>query len=217
MRFEDQRKLMIERHLIPRGINNTAVLYAFSKVPRELFIDEKWKEHAYQDHPLQIECKQTISQPFIIAYMMQLADLQAEDIVLEIGTGSGYQTALLSELCKEVYTVERYSELSISARKVLRSLNYDNIFYKVDDGTKGWENSIPPKSEFDKIIVCAGSPTIPEPLISQLKIGGKLVIPVGSAISQRMIVLTRQEKENIIEELAFCTFVPLVGQEAWKE
>ncbi|HPK41846.1 MAG TPA: rRNA adenine N-6-methyltransferase family protein, partial [Candidatus Cloacimonadota bacterium] len=151
MRFEDQRFLMIEKHLVPRGISNVELLASFAKVPRERFVDDKWKEYSYQDHPLQIECNQTTSQPFIIAYMMQLLDIKADDCILEIGTGSGYQTALLAELCKEVYTVERYGELSMQAREILRDLDYKNIFYKVGDGTKGWENSLPVKNDFDKI------------------------------------------------------------------
>ncbi|HPY97324.1 MAG TPA: protein-L-isoaspartate(D-aspartate) O-methyltransferase [Candidatus Cloacimonadota bacterium] len=217
MRFEDQRLLMIEKHLVPRGISNVELLASFAKVPRECFVDEKWKEYSYQDHPLQIECNQTTSQPFIIAYMMQLLDIKADDCILEIGTGSGYQTALLAELCKEVYTVERYGELSMQAREILRDLGYKNIYYKVGDGTKGWENSLPVKSDFDKIIVSAGSPNIPESLIKQLKIGGKLAIPIGDTLSQRIILLTKGEAENQIEELVPCTFVPLIGQEAWKE
>ncbi len=217
MRFEDQRFLMIEKHLVPRGISNVELLASFAKVPRERFVDDKWKEYSYQDHPLQIECNQTTSQPFIIAYMMQLLDIKADDCILEIGTGSGYQTALLAELCKEVYTVERYGELSMQAREILRDLDYKNIFYKVGDGTKGWENSLPVKNDFDKIIVSAGSPNIPDSLIKQLKVGGKLVIPIGDTLSQRIILLTKDETENHIEELVPCTFVPLIGQEAWKE
>ncbi len=215
MRFEDQRKLMIEKNLVSRGIKDKALLAAFDRVPRENFVPEEWRDYAYQDHPLQIACKQTISQPFIIAYMMQLLELNNQDIVLEIGTGSGYQTALLAELSKEVYTVERFSELSMNARKVLRQLNYTNIFYRIGDGTRGWEKSIPVQNEFDKIVVCAGSPDIPASLINQLKPEGRLVIPVGNTTEQKVIMLIRHEKENEIIELAPCTFVPLIGQEGW--
>ncbi|HOD53495.1 MAG TPA: protein-L-isoaspartate(D-aspartate) O-methyltransferase [Candidatus Cloacimonadota bacterium] len=215
MRFEDQRKIMIEKNLISRGINDKALLKAFDKVPRENFVPDEWRQYAYQDHPLQIACKQTISQPFIIAYMMQLLEIKSDDIVLEIGTGSGYQTALLAELSKEVYTVERFSELSMSARKVLRSLNYTNIFYRIGDGTKGWDKAIPVQTEFDKIVVCAGSPDIPVSLINQLRLEGRLVIPVGNTTEQKVILLIKHEHENEIIELAPCTFVPLIGQEGW--
>lgn len=216
MRFEDQRIRMVEKNIVSRGIDDEALIRAMLKVPREEFISNDWKEYAYRDHPLQIACQQTISQPYIIAYMIQILQIETQDKVLEIGTGSGYQTAILAEMCKEVYTVERHSELSMSARKVLRNLGYSNVYYKIGDGTKGWEKAIPSIQEFDKIIVCAGSPGIPPSLIQQLKIGGRLVIPIGSASEQKVILAVKQETQIEVFEYSGCTFVPLIGQEAWE-
>ncbi len=216
MRFEDQRIRMVEKNIVSRGIDDEALIRAMLKVPREEFVSNDWKEYAYRDHPLQIACQQTISQPYIIAYMIQILQIETQDKVLEIGTGSGYQTAILAEMCKEVYTVERHSELSMSARKVLRNLGYSNVYYKIGDGTKGWEKAIPSIQEFDKIIVCAGSPGIPPSLIQQLKIGGRLVIPIGSASEQKVILAVKQETQIEVFEYSGCTFVPLIGQEAWE-
>lgn len=216
MRFEDQRIRMVEKNIVNRGIDDEELIKAMLKVPREDFVSQEWKEYAYRDHPLQIACQQTISQPYIIAYMIQILQIESSDKVLEIGTGSGYQTAILAEMSKEVYTVERHGELSMSARKVLRNLGYNNVYYKIGDGTKGWEKAIPSVQEFDKIIVCAGSPGIPPSLIQQLKIGGRLVIPIGSASEQKVILAIRHEQQIEVFEYSGCTFVPLIGQEAWE-
>lgn len=217
MRFEDQRTRMIEKTLIPRGISERALLEAIAKVPREEFVSDKWKEYAYRDHPLQIACEQTISQPYIIAQMIQILQINPEDQVLEIGTGSGYQTAILAELAKEVYTVERHEELSMTARRVLRSLNYNNIYYKIGDGTKGWEKAIPSMTDFDKIIVCAGAPQVPQTLLNQLKNEGRLIIPIGNNTEQVLILAEKKDNEIRLFEYSACAFVPLIGEEGWEK
>jgi protein-L-isoaspartate(D-aspartate) O-methyltransferase len=206
---------MIEKHLIPRGINDRLLLDAIAKVPREEFVSDKWKDYAYRDHPLQIACEQTISQPFIIAHMIQILQINPDDQVLEIGTGSGYQTAILAEMAKEVFTVERHEELSMTARKILRKLNYNNIHYKIGDGTRGWEKAIPSMNEFDKIIVCAGAPSMPQTLLNQLRENGRLIIPIGSNTDQMLILAEKKENQIRIFEYSPCAFVPLIGEEGW--
>ncbi|MDO9576958.1 MAG: protein-L-isoaspartate(D-aspartate) O-methyltransferase [Candidatus Cloacimonadales bacterium] len=217
MKFEDQRKLMIQQQIERRGIVDPRVLEAFYKVERHLFVDEDARHLAYNDSPLGIGSGQTISQPYIVALMMELADVQPDHKVLEIGTGSGYQTALLAEIAKEVYTVERIHVLIERAKILLQELGYENIFYKSGDGTRGWEGSFPVCKEFDRIIVSAAAPEVPASLIEQLAIGGKLVIPAGQRSFQELILVER--KENGYEETRHggCTFVPLIGEEGWHE
>ena len=215
MRFDDQRKLMIENTIIKRGITDLKLINAIMSVPREEFVMDEWKNFAYKDHPLQIGHQQTISQPYIIAYMLNLLDIQEHESVLEIGTGSGYQTAILAELAKEVFTVERIEPLSMNARRVLKSLNYSNIHFRIGDGTKGWEKAIPNIQSFDKIVVSASSPKIPQSLINQLNEGGRLAIPIGQNYDQ-YVVLVEKINGNITEEkFSGCSFVPLIGEEGW--
>lgn len=216
MRFEDQRKLMIENTIIRRGITDIKLINALMSVPREEFVMEEWKSFAYKDHPLQIGHQQTISQPYIIAYMLNLLDIQEHETVLEIGTGSGYQTAIIAEMAKEVFTVERIEPLSMNARKVLKSLNYTNIHFRIGDGSKGWEKAIPNVQSFDKIVVSASSPRIPQSLINQLNDGGRLVIPVGQSFDQNVVLI--EKNDGVISEELFsgCAFVPLIGEEGWE-
>lgn len=217
MKFEDQRKKMVATQIANRGIKNPELLAAFEKVPRHLFVPEEFQPYAYKDHPLGIGQGQTISQPYIVALTLDLLSLTKEDIALDIGTGSGYQTAILAELVKEVYTIERVPELLIRARQVLKELNYNNIHYHIGDGTKGWEKAYPPLNEFNKIVVAAAAPTIPQSLLNQLSEGGRLVIPKGSRFFQELILVERKEGKILESSFGGCTFVPLIGEEGWKD
>ncbi|MCK9330472.1 MAG: protein-L-isoaspartate(D-aspartate) O-methyltransferase [Bacilli bacterium] len=222
MRFDDQRIRMVETHLIARNISNKKVIDAFKKVPRELFVSDEWREFAYKDHPLSIGFQQTISQPYIVALMMSLLDIKDTDRVLEIGTGSGYQTALLAEISSEVFTVERIEDLLMNAKKILKKLEYKNIYYKIGDGSLGWENALPIVSEFNKIIVSAASPKVPEKLLNQLSVGGKLILPLGSINNQDLVVYEKQVDSNGNDCISSnncgqCVFVPLIGKDAWAD
>lgn len=214
MKFEDQRKLMVQHQLKGRGIYDKRVLQAFSKVPREKFVPEEVKHLAYQDSPLAIGDGQTISQPYIVAAMMQDLKLEPHDIVLEIGTGSGYQTALLAEIASEVFTVDRVWTLTQRAREVLAELGYDNINFRCGDGSKGWQEK-KQKFFFNKIIVAAAAPDVPASLTKQLAENGRMIIPVGNRFMQQLTIITKKDGE--IEKFGKegCTFVPLIGQEGW--
>jgi protein-L-isoaspartate(D-aspartate) O-methyltransferase len=194
-------------------ISDRRVLDAMGRIPRERFIPESQQSLAYLDEPLPIGHNQTISQPFIVAMMTQALELEGGERVLEIGTGSGYQTAILAELCREVVTIERISSLSDSAQKVLDSLGYKNIRFQPAGQELGWPAGAP----YDGIIVTAGSPRIPESLIEQLAVGGRLVIPVGSRFTQQLYQLTKKPDRNIIRDLGGCRFVPLISEDAWTE
>ena len=217
MRFDDQRKMMVDTQLITRGIKDEKVIKAFLTVPREAFVSDVWKDFSYTDAPLSIGFKQTISQPYIVAFMMSLLDLKETDKVLEIGTGCGYQTALLAEIVSEVFTIDRIEELVLSAKQTLKSLDYKNVYFKTGDGCLGWINALPFIKEFDKIIVSAGSPDMPVTLLNQLKIGGKLVLPQGSITQQDIIVYENIEDGYKCENYGKCVFVPLIGEGAWNE
>lgn len=211
--YKRLRDMMVDYQLIPRGIKDERVLAAMRKVPRHLFVPEYIRHSAYEDMALPIGEDQTISQPYMVAIMTELLELKGNEKVLEIGTGSGYQAAILAELAKEVYTIERFHSLAEEARKRIRELGYDNVYIIVGDGTKGLEEKAP----FDRIIVTAAAPRIPEPLINQLTEGGIIVAPVGERFSQ-VLIKGRKEKGNIIEEYHTpCVFVPLVGEYGWKE
>ncbi len=203
---------MVERQLAGRGIRDRRVLEAMAKVPRHLFIPEELRELAYADQPLPIDQKQTISQPYIVALMTEALDLSEDDIVLEIGTGSGYQAAILAEISKTVYTVEKYPELLEKASKILRAGGYNNIVSKVDDGTMGW----PEYKPYDAIIVTAGAPHVPQPLLNQLAERGRLLVPVGDSVSQELLKLTRSENNYSQQRLGGCRFVPLRGEHGWQ-
>jgi len=211
MDFDNLRKKMVSEQLLARDITDKKVLDVFLKIPRHKFILPQEQTIAYGDYPLSIECGQTISQPYIVALMTQCLKLSGSEKVLEIGTGSGYQTAVLAEMSKEVYTVERFKELSEKAQLVLSELGYKNIFFKISDGTLGWKE----KSPFDAIIVTAGSPKVPKPLLDQLAEGGRLVIPVGEGLCQILTVFEKTGKDFKKTEICGCMFVPLIGKEAW--
>ena len=204
---------MVQHQIAGRGVRSKVVLDAMRKVPRERFLPIGRGAFAYDDSPLPIGEGQTISQPYIVAYMAEGLELEGGERVLEIGTGSGYAAAVLAEIAAEVYTIERIGSLAEMARESLEALGYDNVHVRCDDGTLGW----PEKSPFDGIIVSAGAPDVPETLKRQLRIGGRLVIPVGYGQSyQQLSRVTRtEENEWSSEELIAVRFVPLVGKEGW--
>ena len=216
MKFEDQRKIMIRSQIEARGIHTKKILDVFLKIKRHLFVPIENRHLAYNDSPLSIGKGQTISQPYIVALMMDLIDIQPEDKILEIGTGSGYQTALIAELAMEVYTVERIGILSEEAKQILSEMVYKNIFYKIGDGSQGWKKGFPKCDEFDKIIVSAAAPEIPRSLLKQLAVGGMLIIPTGNRFYQELLVVERKEKGYVQKNHGGCAFVPLIGKEGWK-
>ncbi len=207
---------MINDHIIGRGIYNPNVINAFKIVKRHLFVPEEYLDQAYEDHPLSIGYGQTISQPYIVAEMTNLLEISESMTILEIGTGSGYQTAILAELAKKVYSIERIDNLAQNTKILLQSLGYENIYIKSGDGTLGWQEYAP----YDRVIVTAGGPKIPQPLIHQLNIDGILLIPVGSRSQQtlhrikKISAPTTIGYELKIDKLDPCIFVPLIGQYA---
>ena len=207
------REKMVRDQLVPRGIKDSRVLAAMGKVPRHLFVEEPLWGEAYSDYPLPIGDGQTISQPYIVALMTEALGLQGQEKVLEIGTGSGYQTAVLAELCQKVYSIERLRNLVQRARKVLDQLNYFNVLIKVFDGTQGW----PEEAPFEAIIVTAASPGIPEPLLEQLAVKGRMIIPVGDKFSQSLKKIKRTEKGFQEEDLGGVRFVSLIGRHGWSD
>ncbi len=215
MQFDDQRRWLV-KILKEEGIRDSKLIEAISLVPRHEFVPVMMREYSYRNQPLAIGEDQTISQPLIIAIMIQLLQIQETNSVLEIGTGSGYQTAILSALTKEVYTIERLEGLAIRAKATLKKLNYLNIHYKIGDGTKGWLKAYPPRKEFDRIIVSAASPLIPSSLVEQLAENGRLVIPVGEKTFQRLILVEKRNGEIKTSYHGDCTFVPLIGDEGWQ-
>lgn len=207
------RERMVKTQLIPRGINDKRVLEAIGKIPRDRFIEEALKGEAYNDHPLPIGHKQTISQPYIVALMTEALGMIGKEKTLEIGTGSGYQTAILAELSEKVYTVERIRSLLVKSRNILAELGYNNILFKAFDGTLGWKEYEP----YDAIIVTAGAPNVPQPLLDQLAEGGRLIIPVGNRFSQELIKMTKKRGKYIQKNLGGCRFVDLIGVHGWKD
>jgi protein-L-isoaspartate(D-aspartate) O-methyltransferase len=213
-RFLKQRLRMVDAQIRARGVTDELVLQAMEKIPRHLFVDEGLIDQAYNDSPLPIDRQQTISQPYIVALMTQALALTGKEKVLEIGTGSGYQTAVLAELADRVFSIERIAVLAARARKALDALNYYNVAIRVGDGTYGWREESP----FAAILVTAGAPRIPRNLIEQLVVGGCLVVPVGSRHSQNLLKLTRlsEDPDDIRqEELGGCRFVDLIGEHGW--
>jgi len=211
-KFFSLREEMVKNQIVARGIKDERVIKAFLKVPRHKFVSDRNLGEAYDDHPLPIGEGQTISQPYMVALMTELLELKGEEKVLEIGTGSGYQAAILAELAKEVYTVERFPTLAEKAKIVLEELGYKNIKIKIGDGTLGWEEYSP----YEGIIVTAGAPDIPSPLIAQLKEGGRLVIPLGESFSQVLTVIEKFRGKIEKREICGCVFVPLVGRYGWQ-
>ncbi len=208
-----ERQKMVEEQLVRRGIKNNDVLDAMRKVQRHLFINNENLKKAYQDSPLPINCSQTISQPYIVALMTEAIDPKNQMRVLEIGTGSGYQTAILAELCCEVFSIERHQQLAREAKKLLKSLNYDNVKIKTEDGSIGWEEEAP----FDAIVVTAAAPKVPEKLVKQLKNRCKMVIPVGTQFQQSLELISKRGDSYINKVICDCVFVPLIGKGGWKE
>jgi protein-L-isoaspartate(D-aspartate) O-methyltransferase len=204
---------MVEHDLKERGISEAGVLSAMRRVPREEFIPERYEPQAYTDGPLPIGMGQTISQPYIVALMTQELRLNNFCEVLEIGTGSGYQTAILAKLAKRIYTVERFADLSAKAQSVLGRLGIDNVEYYVGDGSRGW----PQGRQFDRIIVTAAVPKMPQPLIEQLVAGGIIIAPVGQSGVQELIVATKKEGKLIERSVCDVRFVKLVGKYAFEE
>jgi len=208
-----KREEMVRSQIEARGIRDPRVLSAFRAVPRHLFVSEALREQAYGDYPLPIGEQQTISQPYIVAEMTQALELGRDDRVLEIGTGSGYQAAILAQIVYRVYTVERKRALYMQTRNLFDKLNYYNIVTKYADGTKGWQEESP----FDAIVVTAGAPELPEVLITQLAEGGRLVVPVGNQHTQELIKICREKGDVQQTNLGGCRFVKLVGEHGWKE
>ena len=213
LKYRRQREEMVRNQIEARGIKDPLVLNAFRKVPRHLFVSEALRDQAYGDYPLPIGEQQTISQPYIVAEMTQALELGENDRVLEIGTGSGYQAAILSQIAYRVYSVERIRALYLKARSLFDKLHYHNIVTKYADGTKGWKEESP----FDAIVVTAGAPEIPDVLIEQLVEGGRLVVPVGNQHTQELVKIYREEKNIQQINLGGCRFVKLVGEHGWKE
>ena len=211
-RYQSLRESMVKNQIEARGIWNPKILAALRTVPRHEFVNESLMDQAYSDHPLPIGDQQTISQPYIVALMTEVLQPESDDRVLEIGTGSGYQAAVLAEIAYRVYTIERNRTLFEKSRKTLEKLGYYNVISRYGDGTLGWKEEGP----FDAIMVTAGAPDIPLPLLDQLDIGGRMVIPVGSTASQTLIKLYKDENGVHETVLGDCRFVKLIGQRGWK-
>jgi protein-L-isoaspartate(D-aspartate) O-methyltransferase len=211
--YSTARKNMVARQLVSRGIRDRRVLAAMEEVPRHVFVKEYLRHEAYEDNPLPIGDGQTISQPYMVAIMTELLELTGREKVLEIGTGSGYQAAVLSRLCTWVYTVERVGRLSKDAKQAIQSCGYHNITFIVGDGTEGYSAEAP----YDGIIVTAGAPEIPETLVSQLGVEGKLVIPVGDRFSQQLKRVIRKQNHVASETHTGCRFVDLIGKFGWSD
>lgn len=213
MDYQIARERMIGEQLVSRGIKDPRVLAAMRKVPRHLFVEEALAARAYGDYPLPIGEKQTISQPYMVALMTEAIDPGPKDRVLEIGTGSGYQTAILAELCSKVFSIERIKPLAERAERILKDLGYSNFLIKVGDGTNGWEEEAP----FEAIMVTAGAPSVPRALMEQLSDGGRLIIPIGDEFSQSLTKIVRKENEYRHFNLTGCVFVKLIGEQGWKD
>ena len=211
--FRIARERMVKNQLVARGIKDERVLQVMGKIPRHLFIEEALAGEAYNDHPVLIGEKQTISQPYIVAVMTEALELKGDENTLEIGAGSGYQTAILAELSRRVYTIERIESLLVNARNILAQLGYDNILFKVFDGTMGWKEYAP----FDTIMVTAGAPGVPEPLVDQLVDNGRMIIPIGDRYSQELIKIVRRGKSLEQKNLGGCRFVNLIGIHGWQD
>jgi len=211
--FAHQRALMVDRYIAARGVRDERILQAMRDVPRHLFVPQVVAAKAYGPGALPIGAKQTISQPYIVARMIELLELTGKEKVLEIGTGTGYQAVVLSKLCAKVFSIERVNELALRAAELIRELKIYNATVKVFDGTYGWSDQAP----FDRIIVAAAAPEVPEPLVQQLARTGRMLIPIGAGGSQRLARITRVGTRVQIEDCGSAEFVPLVGRFGWKE
>ena len=211
--YEIAREKMVTEQLVNRGVRDSRVLAVMRKVPRHLFVDEALAARAYGDYPLPIGEKQTISQPYMVALMTEALAPGPKDRILEIGTGSGYQTAILAELCSKVFSIERIKVIAEKAEKTLNDLGYSNFLIRVGDGSRGWKEEAP----FEGILVTAGAPGVPKVLEEQLTDGGSLVIPVGDEFSQSLTKIVRDGDEFHHFDLTGCVFVKLIGNHGWKE
>ncbi len=211
--FASDRANMVSTQLRARGVRDEHVLAAMAKVPRHEFVVPEYRRLAYEDHPVPIAKEQTISQPFIVALMLEALALRGDEIILEVGTGSGYQTALLAELARYVYSIERHEELAGTATATLRRLGYENLTVIVGDGSEG----LPDRAPFDAIIVLAAAPRIPQSLFEQLREGGRMVMPVGPAQAQELILVGKRQNKPVTKVLEGCRFVPLIGLQAYSE
>ena len=211
--FKMSRERMVKKLQEHYHIRDERVLDAMFRVPRHFFVPEALKAQAYKDNALPISSNQTISQPFIVAKMTELLEITPDAKILEIGAGSGYQTAILALLARKVFAIERLPQLAQQAQERIRKFGFENVTLSCADGTNGWEDYAP----YDGILVAAGSPEVPEPLVRQLKIGGRLVIPIGkNQKSQHLIRITRTERNFKTEDFGACAFVPLIGEHGWK-
>jgi protein-L-isoaspartate(D-aspartate) O-methyltransferase len=211
-RYGRERERMVDEQLAVRGVTDPRVLAVLRRIPRHRFVQEALRDRAYGDHPLPIGEEQTISQPFIVGLMTSLLELTGREKVLEVGTGSGYQTAVLAELARRVCSIERLPRLAERARATLEALGYDNVWVRVGNGTLGWPDQAP----FDRIIVTAGGPTVPPPLVQQLADGGRMVLPVGSEDNQVLTIVENLGGEIRTTTHSECKFVKLVGKYAWE-
>ncbi|MDA8155890.1 MAG: protein-L-isoaspartate(D-aspartate) O-methyltransferase [Actinomycetota bacterium] len=211
--FSAQLEAMLKNQIAARGVKDERVLDAMRMVPRHVFVPEQLRYKAYDDMALEIGLGQTISQPYMVALMTGLLELSGKERVLEIGTGSGYQTAILARLAAQVYTIERLPQLSEKARAVLESFGIKNVHYMTGDGTLGWPREAP----FDRVLAAAGAPDAPPPLVEQLAEGGVMVIPVGTRSAQRLLKGRKSGGRLISEFHIYCTFVPLLGEFGWKD
>ncbi len=211
--YEKERSRMVDEQIAGRGVKDERVLAVMRKIPRHEFLPEGIRGMAYNDSALPIGEGQTMSQPFMVALMTELLELKGTERVLEIGTGSGYQAAVLAELCEKVYTVERIKTIADKTRATLDRLGYKSVAIKIYDGTYGWKEMAP----YDAIVVTAGSPDIPAPLVEQLKEGGRLVIPVGDRYGQQLLKVVKTSEGTMTERSVPCVFVPLIGNHGWKE
>ena len=211
--FAQMRERMVATQLASRRIKDKRVLEVMAKVPRHRFVLPKYLDSAYEDHPLPLGEGQTISQPYMVALMTECLRLKGDEKVLEVGTGSGYQAAILAELSKEVYTIERFESLAERAKKVLSDLEYKNVKVIVGDGSRGLEEEAP----FDRIVVTAGAPVLPKSLADQLAEGGKMVIPVGGSFSQALLLVEKEKDKVKTTSVCGCVFVPLIGEYGWKK
>ena len=211
--YKVERERMVKQQIKARGIEDKRVLKAMNSVPRHLFLPSDARKYAYGDSPIRIGSGQTISQPYIVALMTELLDVHKDHKVLDVGTGSGYQAAILGELAEEVHSIERHPELAERAEETLSDLGYDNVHVHVGDGTKGYE----PASPYDRIIVAASAPRVPDPLLNQLAENGKLVLPVGSRFSQHLEIWDREGEKFRKTHSIPVVFVPLIGDAGWEE
>lgn len=212
MDFLEARKRMVDGQIVSRGVTNPRVLGAFLEVPRHLFVPERQRDYAYQDRPLAIGLGQTISQPYIVAYMTEKLQLTGSERVLEIGTGSGYQAAILGVLADQVHSVERHPALAENAERILKELGYGNIQVHLGDGTGG----LPENAPYQGVMVTAAGPDVPIPLLEQLAEGGRLVMPVGSRGGQYLVLIKRKGDEFTRQNLSPVAFVPLIGEHGWE-